>query len=267
MNIPNNPSALYLSHGGGPLPLLGDEGHKEMVESLTTIAESIRKPSAIIVISAHWEEDVVTITHGTRPPIIYDYYGFPDEAYQIQYPAPGAPKVAEHIHRTLEANEIQAKLDDQRGFDHGLYVPLKVMYPKADISCVQVSLLNTLDPMQHIQVSKALSQLNLNDVLIIGSGFSFHNMKAFALSNPGVRDEQNEAFERWLIEVSSSREIDEKTRTEQLVHWTRAPGARYCHPREEHLLPLHVCYGHTKQPCQAYQELTIIGKKASFYVW
>ena len=268
MNIPNNPSALYLSHGGGPLPLLGDEGHKEMVESLTTIVESIEKPSAIIAISAHWEEDVVTITHGTRPPIIYDYYGFPDEAYQIQYPAPGAPQLAEEIYNILEANQIAAKLDDQRGFDHGLYVPLKVMYPKADIPCVQVSLVNTLDPRQHIHIGEALSQLdNNNDVLIIGSGFSFHNMKAFALSNPGVRDEQNEAFERWLIEVCSNREIDEETRTEQLVHWTRAPDARYCHPREEHLLPLHVCYGQAKQPCRAYRELSIIGKKSSMYLW
>ncbi len=222
----------------------------------------------MIVISAHWEEEVVTITHGTHPPIIYDYYGFPNEAYQIQYPAPGAPKLAEHIHRTLEANGIPATLDDQRGFDHGLYIPLKVMYPEADIPCVQVSLVDILDPMQHICIGEALSQLaNNNDVLIVGSGFSFHNMKAFALNKPGMKDEQNEAFEHWLIEVCSSREIDEETREDKLVHWNRAPGARYCHPREEHLLPLHVCYGRIKQPCQAYQELTIIGKKASFYVW
>ena len=238
-----------------------------MVESLTTIAKTIKKPSAIMVISAHWEEEIATITHGIQPPIIYDYYGFPDEAYQIQYPAPGAPKLAEHIHRTLEVNGILAKLDDQRGFDHGLYIPLKVMYPEADIPCVQVSLVNTLDPMQHVHIGEALAQLDHNDVLVIGSGFSFHNMKAFQSSNPNVQDEQNEAFERWLVEVCSSREIDEETRGDKLVHWNRAPGARYCHPREEHLLPLHVCYGRTKQPCQAHQALTIIGKKASFYVW
>ncbi len=267
MNIPNNLSALYLSHGGGPLPLLGDEDHQEMVESLIAIAKNIKTPSAMIVISAHWEEDIVTIIHGARPPIIYDYYGFPDEAYEIQYPAPGAPKLAQHIHKTLEANGIPAKLDDQRGFDHGLYVPLKLMYPLADIPCVQVSLVNTLDPMQHIQIGKALSQLDLNDALIIGSGFSFHNMKAFQSSAPNMKDGQNEAFEDWLIEVCSSRKIGEETRMEKLLHWSHAPGARYCHPREEHLLPLHVCYGQAGGPCKAYEELTIIGKKSSFYMW
>ena len=267
MTIPHNPSGLYLSHGGGPLPLLGDEGHREMVEVLTTIAESIKKPSAIIVISAHWEEDVVTVTHGASPPIIYDYYGFPDEAYQIQYPAPGAPKLAEDIYRVLGANQIATRLDAQRGFDHGLFIPLKIMYPAADIPCVQVSLVNTLDPVKHIRLGEALSQLAQYNVLIIGSGFSFHNMKAFAQSNPRSKDEQNEAFEGWLIDVCSNREIDEKTRVEKLVHWNRAPGARYCHPREEHLLPLHVCYGHAKQPCRAYQELNIINKKSSMYIW
>ncbi len=267
MKIPSKINSLYLSHGGGPLPLMGDQGHREMVESLRDIASKIEKPEAIVVVSAHWEEQIISITSGTKPPMIFDYYGFPKEAYEIEYSAPGSPELAEKIYRDLSSNGVQTTLDSERGFDHGLYVPLKLMYPDAEIPCIQVSLIKSLDAKAHIQMGELLTEACSDRVLLIGSGFSFHNMQAFQSNDPGVKDEQNEAFERWLIEVCSSREIDEESRVDTLVHWKNAPGARYCHPREEHLLPLHVCYGRSKQPCQAYQELTIIGKKASFYCW
>jgi len=267
MQIPDNPTALYLSHGGGPMPLLGDASHKELVECLTAIATKISKPSAIIVISAHWEEDVVTITHRARPPMIYDYYGFPKETYEIDYPAPGAPDLAKEIHALFEANNIEARLDDQRGFDHGLYVPLLLMYPKADIPCIQVSLKKSLDASEHIRIGEALSELTYDGALIIGSGFSFHNMKAFGSPDTSETKAMNEAFEEWLIETCSSRSLDEAERAGRLANWASAPFARYCHPREEHLLPLHVCYGAAKRPCSTYLELSIINKKASVYFW
>lgn len=247
--------------------MLGDDGHKEMVEGLAMIAGRIERPSAIIVVSAHWEEDVVTITQGARPPIIYDYYGFPKAAYQIQYPAPGAPSLAEKIHAALAANQIESRLDDQRGFDHGLYIPLLLMYPGADIPCVQVSLVKGLDPWLHIRVGEALAGFAQDRVLIVGSGFSFHNMQAFSAAETSETQAMNWSFEDWLIDTCSSREIDEDDRLKRLTRWEDAPAARYCHPREEHLLPLHVCYGANRCPCRAFLELSIINKKSSMYFW
>ena len=172
-------SVLYISHGGGPLPLLGDEGHHEMVDCLSDLARTLEKPAAIIVISAHWEENKPTITSGATPSLIYDYYGFPNESYDIRYPAPGDPLLAHKIFRLLNGSGIEAVLDEQRGFDHGVFVPLKIMFPDADIPCVQLSLVKSLNPLEHIRIGKALAGLKDDNVLIIGSGSSFHNIKAF----------------------------------------------------------------------------------------
>ena len=265
--IPENLSALYLSHGGGPLPLLGDSAHEEMVDALSKIAATIKRPSAIIVVSAHWEEKVASITHHAQPPMIYDYYGFSKAAYELQYRAPGDPKLANRIRSAFQRNNIQSQLDGQRGFDHGLYVPLMLMFPEADIPCVQVSLLNSLDASQHIRLGRALSECVESDILLIGSGFSFHNMKAFGAAADTKSTMMNEAFESWLIETCVSKAIDENNRTKRLIDWRTAPHARYCHPREEHLLPLHVCYGAMGRPCSSHLEMSIINKKSSMYLW
>jgi 4,5-DOPA dioxygenase extradiol len=265
--LSNTPSpVLFLPHGGGPLPLLGDEGHQEMVDFLNTITPSLGRPSAIVVISAHWEEDQVTITGGEMPSLIYDYYGFPDEAYEIEYSAPGQPALAQRIYRLLQENGVDTRLDNERGFDHGVFVPLKIMFPEADIPCVQVSLLNSLDPKSHIQIGKALSDLRNENVLIIGSGLSFHNMKAFSQAND-VPDEKNEAFERWLIDVCTDDTITARQREQKLASWVDAPLARYCHPREEHLLPLHVCYGCGGSAAKLVFNGYVLGKRASAYLW
>jgi len=267
MPVPRRPAALYLSHGGGPMPLLGDAEHAEMVEHLAAIAAGIDKPSAILVVSAHWEEEIATITSAARPGMIYDYYGFPPESYELQYPAPGAPELAAAILDSLTAAGVEARLDDGRGFDHGLYVPLMLMYPDADIPCLQLSLLHNLDPAAHIDIGQALSRLHRDGVLIIGSGFSFHNLRAFRTPVTPETRAMNEAFEAWLIDSCSDSSLDESERQQRLVAWTSAPGARFCHPREEHLLPLHVCYGVVGQACAAYRELHIMNRKASLYFW
>jgi aromatic ring-opening dioxygenase catalytic subunit (LigB family) len=260
-------NAFFLSHGGGPLPLLGDAAHSEMVECLSRIASTIPKPRAIIVVSAHWEAEMVTITSGARPALIYDYYGFPEEAYQIQYPCPGDPQLASDIHEVLSDAGIGARLDDTRGFDHGLFVPLRIMYPHADIPCVQLSLLQTLDPGQHIDIGKALQGLAREDILLIGSGFSFHNMKAFFTTETDETRGKNHSFESWLLHTCSDPGIPEQERRRLLTAWADAPGARFCHPREEHLLPLHVCYGFAQGPCTASFELSILNRKSSMYLW
>jgi len=263
----NQPTVLYLSHGGGPLPLLGDAGHAELVACLKKFPTLIKKPSAILVVSAHWEADLASLTAAENPELIYDYYGFPPESYTIQYPAAGAPALAQELCTLLNNSGIPAREDPQRGYDHGLYIPLKLMYPETDIPCVQLSLVSGLDPETHIRIGNAVAGSNFENLLIIGSGFSFHNMcEFFHASTPQTR-QQNEEFEAWLIETCSSSQLCETEREARLIDWEAAPSARYCHPREEHLLPLQVCYGVARRPCDQVFEMEILGKKASAYLW
>ena len=261
-----SPRALYLSHGGGPMPLLDDAAHSEMVETLRHIAGKMPKPGAVIVVSAHWERPRPSITHGATPPLIYDYYGFPESAYAISYPAPGDPVLADEVYSLLKTAGIESVLDDERGFDHGLFVPLKIMYPDADIPCNQLSLVTGLDPALHIRIGSALAGLQRNNLLVVGSGFSFHNMEAFFAPSP-ERNRRNDAFRAWLAETCSDTGMSEAERTERLLHWERAPYARYCHPRAEHLLPLHVCYGVTGRACDSVFEPDILGMKAGTFLW
>ncbi len=257
---------LFIPHGGGPLPLLGDPGHQQLVGFLRGISDKIPKPSAICVISAHWEESIASITSSASPSLIYDYYGFPAEAYNIQYPAAGSPNLAHKIFDVLQKNGIDARLDEQRGFDHGLFVPLKLIFPDAGIPCVQLSLLSNLNPSDHIAVGKALRPLRRENVLFIGSGFSFHNMQAFFSRNQGV-DEQNAGFQEWLIDTCTNPKLSFADRASRLIDWELAPAARYCHPREEHLLPLHVCLGLSDSVAELVFDGEVLGKKACGFVW
>ena len=262
-----DPQVLFLSHGGGPLPLLGDPAHHEMVQCLQRIAPQLRRPDAILVVSAHWEEALPTLTSGQSPGLIYDYAGFPVESYQIAYPCPGFPALAEAIAAQFLAAGIGAKLDPQRGFDHGLFVPLKILFPQAMVPCVQLSLLSSLDPLDHLNLGRLLRGLNQPNLLVIGSGFSFHNMGEFFRSPSAETREKNGAFEDWLVETCSSELLSEAEREQRLLHWQQAPHGRFCHPREEHLLPLHVCYGLAQAACPAPFQLTILDKRTSMYLW
>jgi 4,5-DOPA dioxygenase extradiol len=257
---------LYIPHGGGPLPLLGDPSHQQLVDFLQGLSSRIPTPAAICVISAHWEKPVATITSGAAPSLIYDYYGFPQEAYTIQYPAPGSPGLAKQISAALQQNGIDADLDNQRGFDHGLFVPLKLMFPDAAIPCVQLSLLKNLDPAAHLKIGEALRPLRRNNVLFMGSGLSFHNMQAFFTGDHRL-DEQNAAFEEWLKETCTHPKLSSAERTSRLIAWEHAPGARYCHPRAEHLLPLHLCAGLSGQAAELIFDGEVLGKKVSGFIW
>jgi 4,5-DOPA dioxygenase extradiol len=261
------PRAVFVSHGGGPLPLLGDPSHREMVSCLKRIAGRFPEPDAIVVVSAHWEEKRPTITAASCPSLIYDYYGFPAESYAIQYPCKGEPDLAKDIHRQLAEQAIESTLDESRGLDHGVFVPLKIMYPEAHIPCVQVSLVDTLDPAEHMAVGRALSTLAERNVLLIGSGFSFHNMKAFFTPETSESRHLNHAFEDWLMTTCCSQGFSEDERSELLLSWGEAEGARFCHPREEHLLPLHVCYGAAQRPCSESFEIKVLNRQSSMYLW
>lgn len=258
---------LYIAHGGGPMPLLGDKSHDDMVTKLREAAAQMPKPKAILVISAHWETDIPHVTTATKPELIYDYYGFPPESYTIEYPAPGEPALAEQVLGAMTTAGIEAQGDAQRGFDHGLFVPLKLMYPDADIPCVQLSLMNHLNADTHIKLGQALQALDYDNLLILGSGFSFHNMRAFFAPNHAEADSQNAAFQAWLELVCSDPEIDEKQRQHMLANWREAPHARFCHPREEHLLPLHVCYGAAGRACDRATTVYALNKESRMFYW
>jgi aromatic ring-opening dioxygenase catalytic subunit (LigB family) len=237
-----------------------------MVDFMTRLPSRLRKPEAILVISAHWEEGAATLLGAEHPAMFYDYYGFPPEAYDITYPAPGNPRLADRMAGLLERNKISARIDLQRGFDHGLFIPLKLMYPQADIPSLQLSLLRSLNPAAHVALGKALRELTNENLLVIGSGFSFHNMGAFAWEGPDTPDPANDAFQSWLIETCAGP-LPQAEREGRLIDWVKAPSARYCHPREEHLLPLHVCLAMADKPAELIFDDRILGKRSVAFLW
>jgi aromatic ring-opening dioxygenase catalytic subunit (LigB family) len=259
-------SVLYFSHGGGPLPILGDKGHRKMVSFLEDLGQKIQMPEAIIVFSAHWEESLPAILGKEKPGLFYDYYGFPEEAYSIDYDLPGNPELSLRIKNLFADKNIPSKIDEERGFDHGVFIPLKIMYPQGNIPTTQVSLIKGLDPSAHIQLGAALKELLKENVLIIGSGFSFHNMQKFLWGSEYQADDKNDAFQNALIRICTEKSSPE-TMKDHLINWKDLPSARYCHPREEHLIPLHVCWGLSERPGKLIFDDYILGKRSIAILW
>jgi aromatic ring-opening dioxygenase catalytic subunit (LigB family) len=235
---------LFVPHGGGPCFFMDwtmgppDTWHK-MATWLGQLGQSIHPaPKAIVVISGHWEEPQFTVTTNGHPPLIYDYSGFPPETYQLKYPAPGSPELAQRVVGVLTEAGVPARSDPERGFDHGVFIPFKVIYPKAEIPIVQLSLKGGLDPATHLEAGRALAPLRDEGILIAGSGMSYHNMRG--LMSGHILPESDQ-FDAWLTE--SVCVPDPKVRDEKLKQWQFAPAARSAHPREEHLLPLMVAAG------------------------
>jgi aromatic ring-opening dioxygenase catalytic subunit (LigB family) len=256
---------VYLPHGGGPLPLMQDPSHRELAQFLQGLSLRLPKPLRILVVSAHWEGPEVLISSHPQPGMLFDYAGFPPETYRYSYPAPGDSAFAERLSRRLRAQGIACGLDPQRGFDHASFVPLMLAYPEADIPVIQLSLLQNLQPAAHIALGRALAFLRAEGVLILGSGLSFHNMRAFAA--PSAQNlQQSQAFDQWL---RSSLLAPQPAQVENaLVHWQDAPFARFCHPREEHLLPLHVCWGAAAgEKAQVIYQGQLMGVAVSGFAW
>ena len=258
---------LYFPHGGGPLPLMNEPGHANLNRFLGEYAASIKRPDAIVVVSAHWEEADIAITSAPTPPLLFDYHGFPPETYEYQYPAPGHPQLAARVHGLLGEAGIELRLDAERGFDHGMFVPLLLMYPAADIPCIQISLSSSLDAALHVRIGKALSALKKENLLVLGSGFSFHNIQVMMSKVDSVIESRNQAFEDWLEQTCCDKNLPEAERERRLVDWQEAPHARYCHPREEHLLPLQVCYGMGQAAARQVYREPVVGFLTSAYQW
>ena len=232
----------FLPHGGGPVTHVEMGMPRDQVDALARYWRSVRDlpkapPRALLVVSAHWEEAVPTVMSSPSPPMLYDYSGFPPESYKIRWPAPGDPALAVRV-RDLLSNAGFATADDkQRGFDHGTFTPLLQTYPNADVPAVQLSLKRGLDAAEHLAMGRALAPLRDEGVFIVGSGDTFHNMRAFFGDSAFERSLK---FDAWLSAAVTGPAAE---RNDRLASWTSAPFARYCHPREEHLIPLMVVAG------------------------
>jgi aromatic ring-opening dioxygenase catalytic subunit (LigB family) len=247
----------FVSHGGGPWPWVPAwrSRFRKLEASLVDIPHAVsERPSAVLVVSGHWEEADFAVMSASRPGMIYDYDGFPADTYRIVYPAQGAPGIASRTADIIREAGLPVHIDDRRGFDHGAFVPLFIMYPEADMPVFQLSLQSGYDPLRHIELGRALAPLRAQGVLIIGSGLSYHNLGLFG---PGAR-EPSEAFDRWLADVMAS---PPDRRTSALLSWEKAPYARVCHPKEDHLAPLFVALGaaETESAARVYHEQDIFG--------
>lgn len=257
---------LFVPHGGGPWPFaetrFASPREADSLAAFLRAVPSIPKTpvKSLLVISAHWEAGVPTVMTHPHPPMLYDYYGFPPESYELTWPAPGNPSLSRRVRALLGEAGFETAEDSERGWDHGTFVPLKLAYPEANVPVAQLSLVSGLDPPKHLAIGRALRSLREEGVLIIGSGMTFHNLRAFG--NPGAVPAA-EAFDAWLRDVvpRAPRERDSA-----LVHWTEAPFARAVHPREEHLLPLMVAAGAAGEDLGAVAfEGTFAGMRLSGY--
>lgn len=229
----------FISHGGGPWPYMPEmaAAMRPLAQSLADIPHQLgQTPKAVLMVTAHWEARAFTLGASPHPGMVYDYGGFPPHTYEVVYPAPGAPVLAQRVQGLLEAAGLPVALDTQRGYDHGTFVPLVVMYPKAEVPVLQMSLRAGLDPAEHLALGRALAPLRDEGVLIVGSGLSYHNLRAFGPQTKAP----SKAFDDWLQAALAATPAQ---RTQYLLDWAQAPAARLCHPREEHLLPLMVALG------------------------
>lgn len=229
---------LYIPHGGGPWPWVAGmrPGHADLEAFLQTVPGLLETPpKALLAVTAHWEAPVPTVSTNPSPGMYYDYSGFPEHTYHVKWGAPGSPAVAARVRELLDEAGIDNAEDARRGFDHGTFVPLAVAWPEARIPTVQLSLVRGLDPAVHLAIGRALRPLRHEGVLIVGSGMSYHNMRGFF---DGTGAKASVPFDSWLAESLSADDRDTR-----LAAWSRAPGARQSHPREEHLLPLMVAAG------------------------
>ena len=248
----------FISHGGGPWTWLEDRrtAFAPLADSLVELTREIGvRPKAVLSISGHWEEANFTSMASAKPPMVYDYYGFPAHTYSVQYPAPGAPELAQQIASLLQGAGLPTAVDPERGFDHGTFAPLVVMYPQADVPVLQLSLHRSYDPALHLAAGRALAPLRDEGVLILGSGLSFHNLR---LRGPAALA-PSRAFDGWLHETLEG--LPPAERSARLLQWTQAPAARIAHPAEDHLLPLMVAVGAAEQEAASvlYHEDGVFG--------
>ncbi|KAL2206185.1 Extradiol aromatic ring-opening dioxygenase [Sarocladium strictum] len=249
---------IALSHGGGPMPLLGDPGHKDIIYSLKKRVPKIlglgtpSQPRAIVLVTAHWQTSTPQISSAESHSLLYDYGGFPDEAYDLTYPASGDPAVAEEVNAAFTKAGLKPVKNEKRGWDHGVFVPMLLIDPKGTVPVVQVSILGSEDPETHLQMGKALHALRSQNIAIVGSGFaSFHNLRVmFPLMRGGPMTPDGQALIRKSQEfntalTNATLDPDKKKREAGLKVWRDFPNSYTMHPDRggDHFMPLIVCVG------------------------
>lgn len=247
MNDTRKWPTLFIPHGGGPcffmdpMPGLPPDLWDRMAAYLRGLDGSLgERPAAILVVSGHWEAPQPTVNVAEKPALLFDYSGFPEHTYRLTYPVAGSPVLANRVRALLDAAGFHSSEDRTRGLDHGVFVPLKVIYPAADVPLVQLSLDISRDPARHLAIGRALAPLRDEGVLIVGSGMSYHNLREF-FADRRESIHAAEDFDAWLNDILINKEA--KEREAGLAVWRSAPGARASHPTPEHLLPLHVAVG------------------------
>lgn len=225
--------AIYLSHGAPPL---ADD--RKWTAELAGLSASFEKPKAILVVSAHWEEAPLSIGATTTVPLVYDFWGFPQHYYEVTYAAPGAPQLAADVRKLLTGAGYATHDEPTRGLDHGAYVPLVEMYPDADVPVLQISM-PTLDPTKLFEIGRALAPLREQGVLIIGSGFTTHNLREARFdATDAPAPSWSSEFDQWAKQAVEAQDVDAL-----LDFQNKAPAAFIAHPRTEHFAPLFVTLG------------------------
>ena len=222
---------IFLAHGS---PLLLDD--RQWVSELHGWAQAMPRPTAVLMLSAHWEQKPIALGATRTVPLVYDFYGFPPKYYQVTYPAPGAPALADRVSTLLAATESEVD-PTERGLDHGAYVPLVAMYPQADIPVLQVSL-PALDPQTLFRLGRTLAPLRAEGVLIVGSGFLTHNLRAIDLRPQPVTPAWAQELDAWAADVLAQRDVDAL-----LDYRARCPGVREALPTHEHFVPVIAALG------------------------
>jgi 4,5-DOPA dioxygenase extradiol len=214
---------IFLAHGS---PMLLDS--RRWIGELKAWADALPRPRAVLMVSAHWDQRPVGLGATRTVPLVYDFYGFPDRYYEVTYPAPGAPDLATRVRESLRDAKTEFVDEPARGLDHGAYVPMICMYPNADVPTLQLSLPG-LEPRDVYALGKALAPLRDEGVLIIGSGFLTHNLRAISDRTPPWASE----FDEWIAEVLTRDDVDAL-----LDYRARAPGVEYALPTHEHFVPV-----------------------------
>lgn len=240
---PSTMPTFYIPHGGGPCFFM-DWDPPELWRGMEAFLRALpaqlpARPRAVVVISAHWQAPQFTVTGAARHELLYDYYGFPPHTYQLRYPAPGSPELSQQVLHWIEEAGIEGALDTTRGLDHGVFIPLKVIFPEADLPVLALSLQQGRDSRAHLELGRSLRPLRDQGVLLLGSGMSFHNMRAYG--QPAY-EAASRTFDDWL---TATMEGDPAARDRALLHWDQAPAARQAHPEgeDEHFTPLLVAAG------------------------
>jgi 4,5-DOPA dioxygenase extradiol len=232
--------SLFVSHGAPTLAL--ESGGT--ADFLRDLGKGLERPTAIICVSAHWDRPSPSVSGAASPRTVHDFVGFPQQLYALRYPAPGSPELARKIADALAAIGLQAQVDHDRGLDHGVWVPLTLMYPAADVPVVALSVDSGADPTFHFDIGRALDPFRAQGFLILGSGGATHNLRD-VMQRPPLAPPLSYAqeFTEWLcLAVTQGRTGD------LLEYRERAPHAERAHPTTEHFLPLFVALGAAGAP-------------------